>query len=350
MAEYSRYVVPVLIVGALVISLFIIKPFIIPLITSAIVAYTFYPFFNWVNEKLIKNKTLAAVFVALFIFILITIPILMVVNTISREAYIIYMQGKELLSNGLLLENCTSTICATMSDWLSTTQVRASIQKALGVATTYLIENTSKFIVALPRRAVELFITLFATFYILRDGDKLTQSITNLLATRKRKSILNRFNSVMYGVIFGSLLVALVQGIVGAIGFALFGVSSPITWGIAMFFLALIPYIGTGLIWGPASLLLIIEGVSDGQNSLIWKGIGLLLYGVLVISSIDNVLKPKIIGHHSRVHPVLVLVGIFGGLALMGVPGIIVGPVVLAMTMTFLELYVHEDSLNGTQD
>ena len=69
-----------------------------------------------------------------------------------------------------------------------------------------------------------------------------------------------------------------------------------------------------------------------------------MLYGILVISSIDNVLKPKIIGHHSRVHPVLVLVGIFGGLALIGVPGIIVGPVVLAMTITFLELYVHEGS------
>ena len=344
MAEYSKYVVPIIIVCALIISLFIIKPFIIPLITSAIIAYTFYPFFKWTNEKLVKNKTLAAVFVALVIFILITIPLLMVANTISREAYIIYIQGKELLSNGALLENCTNTICSTMSDWLSTTQVRSSIQKALGVATTFLIESASKFIVALPRRAVELFITLFATFYLLRDGDKVTRSINNLLATSKRKPILNRFNSVMYGVIFGSLFVALVQGIVGAIGFALFGVSSPITWGIAMFFLALIPYIGTGLIWGPASLFLIIEGVTSGQNSMIWKGIGLLLYGILVISSIDNVLKPKIIGHHSRVHPVLVLVGIFGGLALIGVPGIIVGPVVLAMTITFLELYVHEGS------
>lgn len=318
------------------------------MITSAIIAYTFYPFFKWANEKLIKNKTLAAVFVALIILILMTIPILMVANTISREAYIIYIQGKELLSNGAVLENCTSTICSTMSDWLSTTQVRSSIQKALGVATTALIENVSKFIITLPRRAIELFITVFATFYLLRDGDKITRSISNLLATRKRKSILDRFNSVMYGVIFGSLLVALVQGIVGAIGFAVFGVSSPITWGIAMFFLALIPYIGTGLIWGPASLFLIIEGVTSGQNSFIWKGIGLLVYGVLVISSIDNVLKPKIIGHHSRVHPVLVLVGILGGLALIGVPGIIVGPVVLAMTLTFLELYVHEGS--STED
>ncbi len=342
MAEYSKYAIPVLIVSALIVSLLIIQPFIIPLITSAIVAYAFYPFYKWTNKNLLKNKTLAAILVALVVFVLITIPILMVANTISREAYIIYLQGKQLLSNELLLEDCTSTICETTRNWLSTTQVRTSIQKALEVGTTYLINSASKFIVGLPRRAVELFITLFATFYLLRDGDKVTEAVKCLIATRKRKYILDRFNSVMYGVIFGSLLIALVQGIVGAIGFALFGISSPITWGIAMFFLALIPYIGTGLIWGPAALLLIIEGATKAQNSMIWKGIGLALYGLLVIASIDNILKPKIIGHHSRVHPVLVLVGIFGGLALMGVPGIIVGPVVLAMTLTFLELYVHE--------
>jgi predicted PurR-regulated permease PerM len=128
----------------------------------------------------------------------------------------------------------------------------------------------------------------------------------------------------------------------------IFGVSSPITWGIAMFFLALIPYVGTGLVWGPAAAIMILQGASTSDNYLLWKGIGLAIYGLIIVSSIDNILKPKIIGHHSRVHPVLVLVGIFGGLALMGIPGIVVGPVALAMAVTLLELYVSKKTISNT--
>jgi predicted PurR-regulated permease PerM len=347
MAEYSKYVIPVLIVLSLVISIFIIKPFIIPLITGAIIAYTFHPVYNYVL-KYLKYKTLSALVVSFLIVLLLSIPALIIVNTISREAYVLYVQGRELLVGGDIFEQCTSAICDTMRDWLNIAEVQRSIQLSLVTSTNYLRGKAAQFFLALPKKGLELFITFFAAFYLLRDGDSMIHSVKHLLATKgkKRKFIFQRFNDVMHGVIFGSLIIALVQGIVGGIGFAIFGVSSPLTWGVAMFFLALIPYVGTGLVWIPASLFLLLNGITMNQNGLIWRGIGLFLYGAFIISMIDNLIKPYLIGDHIRVHPLLVLVGIFGGLTFMGIPGIIVGPVILAMAVTLLEMYVHQHRLS----
>lgn len=331
----------VLLIGALLLSTFIIKSFIVPLLASAIIAYIFYPIFRWINKK-INSRTISALIVSFFILALITVPIVMVVNTLSTEGYTLYIQGRELLVGGSFLRECTAQPCTTIRNWLGNNQVRLALQKALEGASTYLIENASKLVLTIPRHALEVFITFFAAFYLLRDGDKITDAIKRLLILRdgKKQHIVNRFNDVVYAVVFGSLLVAFIQGLMGAVGFTLFGISSPIFWGMVMFFLALIPYVGTGIVWVPASAILIIDGLLNDEKLLLWKGIGLLIYGFVFIGSIDNILKPRIIGHRSRVHPILVLVGILGGLSLMGLPGIVIGPVILAMTTTLLELYV----------
>ena len=344
MSEYSKYVIPAVIVLAVLTSFFIIKPFLISLITGAIIAYTFNPLYKLVNRR-ITSKSVAAFLVSVFILALVTIPAIVIVNTISREAYVLYVQGKELLLSGNLRTLCRTELCYSLENWFNIDQVQRSIQQSLEVGTEYLRKQATGFFLTLPRRTLEIFIVIVATFYLMRDGDKVREAVKKLLSTNhaRQKFIFQRFNSVMHGVVYGSLLVAFVQGVAGTIGFAIFGVSSPLTWGVVMFFLALIPYIGTGLIWVPASLLLIINGLAIGPSILVWKGIGLFLYGALFISTIDNLIKPYVIGDRIRIHPLLVMIGIFGGLALMGIPGIIVGPVVLAMSLTLLNLYVDHE-------
>jgi predicted PurR-regulated permease PerM len=338
---YGKYVIPVLFIVALILAYFVLKPFIIPLLMSAVVAYIFYPVYKWV-KKGVKNETLSATLVSLLIIALITLPVLFVINALSRDAYALYLTARDFFLVGDFLETCTLQMCVAARDFLSGNQVQLYIQQGLQTATTFVIQTASNFVVAIPHRIIEVFVTFFATFYLLRDGDKLTAKIKKLVVARKGKKqhIFKRFDEVMYAVLFGALLVAFIQGILGAIGFYLFGVSSPLLWGVVMFFLALIPFVGTGLVWVPAALFLLIEGIAQSDNGGIFRGIGLFVYGVLIISSIDNIIKPKIIGGRARVHPILVLVGTFGGLALMGLPGIVVGPVILAMSVTFLDLYV----------
>lgn len=342
MNEYSKYVIPALIIASLIVAFLIIEPFIVPLITAGIIAYAFRPVYKFVHAR-VKYPSLAALLVAFFILLLISIPAVIIVNTLSREAYVIYIRGKELLITGNIFKSCSSDLCNTIERLFDFDRVQRSIQTFLETATDYLRANATEFFLAVPRKGLEIFVIIVATFYLLRDGNKFAQSVRNLLTTKNTKAqiIMTRLNDVLHGVIYGSLVVALIQGALGTLAFALFGVSSPLTWGIVMFFFALIPYLGTFVVWLPAGLILLFNGISLGDYFLIGKGIGLLVFGALILSTIDNLLKPKLIGAHIRTHPLVVLLGVFGGLLLMGVAGVIIGPVVLAMTITLIKLYVQ---------
>jgi predicted PurR-regulated permease PerM len=157
-----------------------------------------------------------------------------------------------------------------------------------------------------------------------------------------QKQVMQQLDEVSFAIIYGSLLIALIQGGIGAIGFYFFGISSPLTWGIIMSIFALIPFIGTAIVWLPMSLILVVQGITTSSSSTMLKGVGLLLYGALIISTIDNILKPHIIGKRAKIHPVLVLLGVLGGLAFFGFIGFIVGPLILAVVATVIEIYEKE--------
>ena len=110
-------------------------------------------------------------------------------------------------------------------------------------------------------------------------------------------------------------------------------------WGFIIAFAALLPFIGTGIIWVPVGIFLILNGLFMSDTSFIWRGIGLLIYGALVISTIDNVLRPKVIGDKSMLHPTLALLGVAGGIYLLGFIGVIIGPVILALLVIYLGMY-----------
>lgn len=154
--------------------------------------------------------------------------------------------------------------------------------------------------------------------------------------------ILSRLSEIVHGVVYGYLMIALIQGGLGALGFFIFGVTSPIFWGLIMALFALIPILGTGVVWIPASLILFFDGMIQSSNWLMFKGVGLFLYGILIISTIDNILKPKLISEKAKVHPVIIMIGVFGGLLLFGPLGVIIGPLVLAMTQVVFETYLNK--------
>ena len=136
------------------------------------------------------------------------------------------------------------------------------------------------------------------------------------------------------GVVFGFVITAALQGLFGALGFLIFQLSSPLVWGLIMMILALIPFLGPALVWFPIGVIQLISGN-------LFSGIGLLLYGAIIISSIDNIVRPKIISYKSNIHPLLILLGVVGGLKLFGFIGIVIGPVVLVFLMTILKLYAE---------
>ena len=132
---------------------------------------------------------------------------------------------------------------------------------------------------------------------------------------------------------------AVLQGILGGIGFFVVGIPNPVFWGFIMTILAFLPIVGTGLIWGPAGIILIAEG------NIIW-GIFLLVYGFFIVAGIDNIIRPRIISGKGKIHPIVALIGIIGGLKVFGFLGIIIGPLIAALFITMAEFF-YEDYVKG---
>src|SRR4030067_1668199 len=139
---------------------------------------------------------------------------------------------------------------------------------------------------------------------------------------------------MIYATIYGGIVVAIVQGLLGGLIFWILGLSSPILWGTAMAFLSFIPVGGTALIWAPTSLVFIIQG-----NFL--KGIILLLFGALVISMVDNFLRPKLISSKTKIHPLLLFFSVLGGIQAFGMIGLVAGPLIATLCITLIEIYTQ---------
>ncbi|NIR53056.1 AI-2E family transporter, partial [candidate division KSB1 bacterium] len=183
----------------------------------------------------------------------------------------------------------------------------------------------------------DLFITLFTMFYFFRDGDRLIQRIKYLspLNDAHEEELMHRFVSVSRATIKGTLLIGLVQGVLGGLTLWFFGVGSAILWGVVMVFLSVIPLVGSWLVLYPAAIIQLILGN-------IWQGIGIFLVTVVVIANIDNLLRPRLVGRDAGMHDLMIFFSTLGGISLFGIMGFIIGPVIAVFFLTILDIYSIE--------
>ena len=181
---------------------------------------------------------------------------------------------------------------------------------------------------------VSLFVMFFLIYYAFKEGDQILLGFLNSLPIdRKHKNqMVVETKKVIKGVIYGQLLVALIQGFLGGLGFWIFGVPNPVLWGFVMVIMAFVPFLGTPLVWVPA----VIFEFSAGNVGM---AIGLLLYSGIIVTNIDNFIKPKIIGRETGMHPLLVVIGIFGGISLFGLIGMLIGPVIVALCVLIIKFF-----------
>jgi predicted PurR-regulated permease PerM len=201
-----------------------------------------------------------------------------------------------------------------------------------------MIDWLQAILKAIPNLALNIFITIFSTYYFLKHaGDifKYLQEIFPLSAGRY-KQIVARFDDLSRGVIMGQVVVGTLQGVLAWIGFLVIGLPNPVLWGFLTAVISIIPLLGAAMVWFPIFVYLLIKGFYLGG---LWKAIFLFIYGMFVVSTIDNILKPKIVGQHANIHPLIVLFGILGGIQLFGLPGILIGPLVLTLFDLIIEIY-----------
>jgi predicted PurR-regulated permease PerM len=311
---------------------------------GALLAYVSHSTYRFLLKRL-KNKTLTALLVCLFVFLIIIVPLAFFTKVLVQQSYVLYLIAKQKLAVGLF-QGCDNNLCQGLQEFLQNEALTSQIKFFIKTATDWIVKTGSSFLISLPNAVLNLFVIFFALFYFLKDGEKVVRSINSYLHIHHKNfsSLLLRLNEILKGVIYGYLFVGLIQGVLGAIGFFIVGIQSPLFWGLVMAFMSLIPLLGTGLIWAPASLLLILNGIFLGSTSLVIKGIGLFVYSAVLVAGVDNFIRPKLISGKAKVHTAITMLGVFGGIMVFGALGVILGPVILALTVEMIRIYLVEQN------
>ena len=186
--------------------------------------------------------------------------------------------------------------------------------------------------------AVSFGVMMYLLFFLLRDGASLARSIRRAipLGEEDKRSLLGKFATVIRATVKGNIAVAITQGFLGGVIFWALGIQGALLWATLMAFLSLLPAIGAGLIWGPVALYFLATGS-------IWQGIVLIAFGVFVIGLVDNILRPILVGKDTKIPDYVVLISTLGGLALVGINGFVIGPLIAAMFIASWDLFGARD-------
>ncbi len=341
MERYKGYIPLVLFLIMLLVSYFIVKPFLLALFFGLLLGYIVHPLYRFLEKK-VRNSTLAALLICLLVFMIVLVPLAFVFKTLVQESYVVFISVKQKLATGIF-QNCYNQFCQQLQQWGKDPVVSGKVQEIAKGITNWIVQEGQELLFRVPTMVSNFIVILFTMFYTLKDGPAWRQRMITYfnIHTQKYLQFTSRIKEVVHGVVYGYILIALIQGLLGGIGFFFFGLNSPIFWGLVMAFLALIPYLGTWLVWAPAATFLLLEGIFQDSTILLWKGIGLFFYGLVVVSSIDNLLRPKLVSKAAKIHPLVILVGALGGVFSLGAAGVFVGPIMLSLLQVVLEVFLQ---------
>ncbi len=320
---YRKYIFLGVILGLLYLSYLIIRPFLNPLLFAAIFAFLFYPVYRAIL-KIVKKDYIASFLVVLLAICLILIPV--------AFSSILFDQATDLYQ---AVKQVDITI---VSSWVSgivgnDINVANYIKNLSDKVFVYIIDKMYGFAFTIPQKIVSFFVFIGLFYYFLKEGKKIVRYIRRMLPLEERDKdkVIRDICDVSSAVVYGFFLSGIIAGLVGGFGFYMFGLGSPVFWGIVMMILTILPMVGTSLVWVPAVLIQFYH-----QE---WSiGAGLLFYCLVLLGSIENFLRPKLIGSKAELHPGIVLIGVIGGLYSLGVVGVIIGPIVLGSLITFLNI------------
>jgi len=330
----------------LYLSFLILAPFLKPIAWAAILAITVYPVYAWLQKFLKGRSALAALIMTLVITWLFLFPVFQIAGFLSHQALELAKTVRD-LANGEGLESWKERpwVNELLRLWESLSFQSAVLEIDLKKAVIEGSQVGSAFLVAQVKDVaqnvfaftVNFIITLITFFFFLRDGKIFCERIRSLLPMdRKEQAHLfeNIVNSIQ-AVIHGSLITALVQGLLAGLAYWFLAVPFAALLGVATIFAALFPIGGSALIWLPAALYLFLQGTYI-------QAIALLIWGVGIVASVDNLLRPVLIGNRLKLSVLFLFFSILGGLSLFGMLGLILGPVLFALLAALLDLYLRD--------
>jgi predicted PurR-regulated permease PerM len=329
----------VLLVTVLAALLWIVRPFLVPALLGAFAAVLFHPLHDALARRLGRAGPLSAGLATLAVFLLGVLPLSGLVALVARELARVAEELARSLQGQDLLEAARARIPAVLQPFLPAgslaEQTRGGVSSALGAAAGLV----SRLLGQGLRWALQLFLLLVSLYYFFLDGRRMLSEVLALIPTEHRYKVrfAQEFRDVSWALAWGHGGTALLQAVLGTVGLALAKVSAPLVWGTAMLVTALVPVGGTALVWLPVGVGLLLTG-------RVGAGLFVLAWGTVLVSTVDNVVRPRLMGARMHLHPLVTFFCLFGGLAVLGPVGLLVGPLVGALAVAGLSLY-REDFL-----
>lgn len=322
---------------------FIFKPFLIAIFLGFILSQLFRGWYEKINKFMGNRKSLASITACVTVLMVIIIPLALIISLLAAETNALYQSyqkgnhylGFQIQSQSALLEN------------FGFKEGRVDLDSLLnqGTISSESAKSISNFFFNVLKKAYQgtshlifiTFVTFFVLYYLFKDGDRMMKKLMNLspLPNHQEKILLSNFLEISKATLKGSLVIALVQGALTSLLFWITGVSSPVIWGLVTAIFSIIPLLGPVLVWVPAGIIMLFSGN-------IWQAIVIFAVGALLISTIDNFLRPKLVGDASSLHPLLVFLSTIGGIIVFGTLGFLIGPIIIVLLLSLLKIYEIE--------
>src|SRR5215475_13341511 len=315
-------------------------PFVNVLAWASVLVILFYP----IHQRLValtRRPGWSALLSTVIVIAVIVLPLTLLTLVVAKEIGDVAKNAQEFLRT--LLDTSSPVI-----GWITGRLGRYVDASHLDLQ-GYLLERLKNISGAIAGRTLgllggvvgaifQMFFTIFTMYYLFRDGDRIYDAMLDVipLNVAETRQIFDRTHEVIHASVYGVIVIAMVQGTLGGLAFAVLGLPSAVVWGVVMFFMSMVPLVGTSVIWVPTAIYLAVSGH--------WpKAVALALWGALVIGTIDNVLRPKLVGEKARLHELLIFFSVLGGLQVWGPLGLVLGPVMIAITLALFDIFKHMD-------
>jgi predicted PurR-regulated permease PerM len=330
-----------LIVAASILFILIVIPLYGAVLWAVVIAIIFQPLHRRIRRTLTGKPNLSALLTLLAILVIVIIPLIVLITSLVAEATAVYdrLQSGD-INFGLYIQRIFGSMPAWASELLDRAglsnlsavrdKLSAGISEGAKLVATQALsvgQNAFNFV-------LNLFVMLYLLFFLLRDGERIYHKIRDAvpLRTEHQQSLFNKFTVVIRATVKGNMVVAILQGGLGGLIFWLLGIQGAILWASLMTVLSLLPAIGAAVIWFPVAIYLL-------ATNDVTKGLILLAYGILVISLVDNLVRPILVGKDTKMPDYIVLISTLGGIAVFGINGFVLGPVIAAIFISVWDIF-----------
>lgn len=338
---FRRLLVAGLVLGIVLLTFTVLQPFIVPLIWGGILAFVSWPLqlrvIRWVGGRV----GVASLITTLLVTSAIVVPLVWLILMLRVEAISAYATVQEFLASKPVLPQVVRDLPWVGQVMQDTLQQMSADPKAIGQQFVHEMEESqvevSRLIGGVGRNVAKLFFAVLSMYFLLRDGPRVlgeARAILEGILGPTVRDYLEAVGSTTQAVVYALVLGALAQGIVAGIGYLIFGIKAPVLMGAVTVLVALIPF-GAPVVWGALSIWLIVSGN-------VWPGVGLLLWGLLLVSWVDNIVRPLVISNATRMPFLLVVFGVLGGVLAFGLVGLFIGPVLLAVSLALWREWLEQ--------